>query len=116
MVMSEDQTYATLQEDAIKEVLCADCSDEDVERAKSMFVPQAVIPFATSLAISEENYGRVPRVYIETLKGRAISPSSQKEMYDRPPCQKVVSMNTSHSPFFSAPEELAGHSDALAKA
>ncbi len=115
MVMSEDQTYATLREDAIGEALCADCSDEDVERAKSMFVPQAVAPFATPLAITEENFGRVPRVYIETLQDRAISPSLQKEMYERLPCQKVISMNTSHSPFFSAPEELAGHLEVLAR-
>ena len=116
MVMSEDQTYATLREDAIRETLCADCSDEDVERAKSMFVSQAVAPFATPLAVTEENFGRVPRVYIETLEDRAVSPSVQKEMYERMPCLKVVSMNTSHSPFFSAPEELAEHLDSLARA
>jgi hypothetical protein len=37
-------------------------------------------------------------------------------MYERLPCQNVVSMETSHSPFFSAPEELAGHLEFLAKA
>jgi pimeloyl-ACP methyl ester carboxylesterase len=116
MEMSEDQTYATLREDAIREALCADCSDEDVERAKSGFVPQAVAPFATPLAVTEENFGRVPRVYIETLQDRAISPPLQKEMYERLPCQKIVSMNTSHSPFFSAPEELAEHLVSLARA
>lgn len=113
IVMSEDQRSATLREDAVKEALCADCSDEDVERAKSMFGSQAVAPFATPLAVTEDNFGRVPRVFIETLRDRAVSPSFQKEMYDRLPCRKVVSMNTSHSPFFSAPEELAGHLDSL---
>ncbi len=58
--------------------------------------PQAVAPFATPLAVTEENFGRVPRVYIETLrvprvyietlKDQAISPSFQKEMYERLPC------------------------------
>ena len=113
IVMSEDQTYATLREDAIGEALCADCSDQDVERAKSMFVPQAVAPFATPLAVTEENFGRVPRVYVQTLQDRAISPSLQKEMYERLPCHKVISMNTSHSPFFSAPETLAVHLTSL---
>ena len=55
-------------------------------------------------------------MYIETLQDRAVSPSFQKEMYERLPCRKVVSMNISHSPFFSAPEELAGHLDGLARA
>ena len=31
------------------------------------------------------------------------------------PCEKVVSMETSHSPFLSAPEELVGHLDSLAR-
>ncbi len=116
LVMSEDQMSATIREDVIREALLADCTDEDVKRAKSRFVPQAVAPFATPLAVTEENFGRVPRVYIETLQDRAVSPWFQKEMYERLPCQNVVSMETSHSPFFSAPEELAGHLEFLARA
>jgi len=72
-------------------------------------------PFATPLALSEENFGQIPRAYVETLQDRAVSPPFQKEMYKKLPCQKVVSMTTSHSPFFSAPEELAGHLEFLAR-
>ena len=54
-------------------------------------------------------------MYIETLQDRAISPSLQKEMYDRLPCRKVISMDTSRSPFFSASEELAEHLESLAR-
>jgi pimeloyl-ACP methyl ester carboxylesterase len=115
LVMSEDGASATIREDVIKEALFHDCSDEDAERAKSRFAPQALAPFVTPLALTEENFGRVPRVYIETLQDRAVSPSFQKEMYERLPCQKVVSMDTSHSPFFSAPEDLAGHLEFLAR-
>jgi len=113
LVMSEDGSSATLREDAIREGLLADCSDEDVERAKSMLEPQAVAPLATPVSLTEVNFGRVPQVYIETLKDRAISPSLQKEMYERVPCQKIISMNTGHWPFYSAPEELAGHLTSL---
>ncbi len=84
-----------------------------MERAKARFEPQAVAPLATPVSLTEENYGRIPRVYIETLKDRAISPWLQKEMYERLPCQKVISMDTGHWPFYSAPEELAGHLTSL---
>ena len=113
LVMSEDGSSATIREDAIREGLLADCSDEDVERAKARFEPGALAPIATPVSLSEENYGRIPRVYIETLKDRAISPWLQKEMYERVPCQKVISMDTGHWPFYSAPEELAGHLTSL---
>jgi pimeloyl-ACP methyl ester carboxylesterase len=113
LVMSEDGSSATIREEAIREGLLADCSDEDVERAKARFGPSALAPIATPVSLTEENYGRIPRVYIETLKDWAISPWLQKEMYERVPCRQVISMETGHWPFYSAPEELAGHLSSL---
>ena len=109
VVLSEDQSYLTVREEAIKEIFYADCSVEDVVRAKSLLVPQAIAPATTPINITEENFGRIPRVYIETLRDRVISPALQKQMYTTLKCQKVISMGTSHSPFFSAPEELVAH-------
>jgi hypothetical protein len=34
-------------------------------------------------------------------------------MHTALPCQSVISMDTSHSPFFSAPEELVAHLTAI---
>ena len=109
LIMSEDQSYATVKEGALKEAFYADCSDEDVEFAKSRLVPQAAAPFATPVSTTEENFGRVARAYISCLRDKAISPSIQEKLYKALPCEKVISMNTSHSPFFSAPEDLANH-------
>lgn len=113
LVMSEDGSSATIREDVIGEGLLADCSGEDVERAKARFEPTALAPIATPVFLTEENYGRIPRVYIETLEDRAISSWLQREMYERVPCQKVISMETGHWPFYSAPDELAGHLTSL---
>ncbi len=113
MVMNEDQTYATVREDAVKETFGADCPDEDVERIKSLNGPQALAPLATPITVTEENFGCIPRVYIETLRDRSITPPIQKEMYERTPCRKVISMNTSHLPLYAASEELAGHLTSL---
>ena len=30
-------------------------------------------------------------------------------MYTAQPCKEILSLHTSHSPFFSAPEELVAH-------
>jgi pimeloyl-ACP methyl ester carboxylesterase len=113
VIVSEDQSYTTVRADAVKEVFYHDCSDEDVALAKLLLVPQArVSPVLSN--ITEQNFGRIPRVYIECLQDKAITPSRQKEMYTRLPCQKVISMNTSHSPFFSEPIELAKNLISLA--
>jgi len=112
MIPSEDQTYSTLRDDAIKGMY-GDCSDEDVALAKSLLVPQASAPVAVPATTTEQNFGRVPRVYIECLLDAIITPSRQKEMYTRLPCKRVISINTNHMPFFSAPEELVAQLTSL---
>ncbi len=113
LIMAEDQSYATIKEEAIKEAFYGDCSEEDVRWAKSLLVPQAAAPLATPIRITENRFGKIPRVYIECLRDRAISPSIQKKMYTALPCQSVITLDTSHSPFFSAPETLLGHLTSL---
>jgi hypothetical protein len=61
----------------------------------------------TPLELTEENYGSVPRFYIECTEDRAVTPFIQRKMYTETPCVKVYSMTTSHSPFFSKPQELS---------
>jgi pimeloyl-ACP methyl ester carboxylesterase len=109
LIMAEDRSYAAVREDALREAFYGDCSNEDIMRAKSLLVPQAATPLATPINTTADNFGRIPRVYISCLRDRAISPLIQEKMYTNLPCEKVIRMNTSHSPFFSAPEELAGH-------
>lgn len=113
LVMDEEGGYATVKDEGIQPSFYADCSDEDVARAKSLLVPQAVAPLGTPVSTTDENFGRIPRVYIECLQDKAVSPFIQEKLYTNLSCEKVISMDTSHSPFFSAPEELANHLLAL---
>ena len=113
LVPADDQQSATVRDEAIKDAFYGDCSDEDVAWAKSLLVAQPLAPLATPVSTTEANFGRVPRVYIECLKDRAIPPPLQKQMYTASPCRKVISMDTSHSPFFSAPQALVDHLLAL---
>jgi len=109
IIFAEDMSYATVRDEAVKEAFYGDCSDEDVAWATSMLIRQAIAPLTTAIDVSEENFGQVPRVYIECLRDRTVSPSLQKEMYTVLPCQRVFSMDTSHSPFLSEPAKLVAH-------
>ena len=82
LVVNEEQGYLTFKEVApLKEIFYADCPDEDVARARSLLVLQAIAPMATPVRITAEHFGRVPRVYIECLRDRTITPPLQKMMY-----------------------------------
>jgi hypothetical protein len=48
-------------------------------------------------------------VYISCLRDKVFSPAMQKKFYTALPLEKVDYSDTSHSPFFSAPRELANH-------
>jgi pimeloyl-ACP methyl ester carboxylesterase len=114
LVVNEAEGVVTVREEARREAFYGDCSDEDVAWAKARLMPQPLAPLVTPVKITEENFGRIARVYIECLRDRAITPSTQRKMYTSLPCEKIISMDTSHSPFLSAPEELVSHLVSLA--
>jgi pimeloyl-ACP methyl ester carboxylesterase len=109
VVPSADQSQMTVPDAALRECFYGNCSEEDLALAKFCLVPQPLAPAVTPIAITDKNYGRVRRVYIETLRDRAIPNSTQRQMYARLPCEKVFSLDTDHSPFFSAPSQLVEH-------
>lgn len=114
-ITSEDKTYRTADPNGVKQCFYGDCSDEDIERAKSLVCPQAIAPTVTPMRTTDGNFGRIPRVYIECLQDNAVLPEAQKLMYTDLPCKRVITMDTSHSPFFSAPQELTDNLISVSK-
>ncbi len=109
MEMHPEEGYTLLKEEGLKPTFYHDCSEEDIAWAKVHLGLQALKPMGVPVTITNENFGRVRRVYIECLQDQALVPEFQKQMYTELPCEQVISMDTSHSPFMSAPEELANH-------
>lgn len=109
MQLSQDRRSWILGDAALRAALYGECSDEDVVLAQALLAPEAVGPLKTPIRVSEARFGRVPRVYIECLRDRAVSLCEQRKMVSAMPCRQVISMDTDHSPFFSAPDELAQH-------
>jgi pimeloyl-ACP methyl ester carboxylesterase len=97
----------TLQTEIYKEGLYHDCEDSIIQLAKLLLSHEPVASGITPLELSEEKYGSVPRFYIECTEDKAVTPFIQRKMYAETICEKVYSMPTSHSPFFSKPEELS---------
>lgn len=97
----------TLQPAIYKEGLYHDCDDYITELANVLLSHEPVESGITPLQLTEENFGSVPRYYIECTEDRAVTPFIQQKMYEETPCKKVYRMATSHSPFFSQPEKLA---------
>jgi pimeloyl-ACP methyl ester carboxylesterase len=108
MIDDDEWDCMVVKEEACREAMYQDCSEEDTALAVSLLAPEPVVPLTTPLDLSERNFGRVPRVYIETRCDNAVTLSMQRKMIADMPCEAVISMNTSHSPFFCAPQEHVG--------
>ena len=106
VTLYENLNAHTLQPSIYKEGLYADCNDDITELAKVLLSHEPMESAITPLELTEENYGRVPRIYIECTEDKAVTPFIQRKMYTETPCEKVYSLPTSHSPFFSRPQEL----------
>ena len=107
LIVDEERAAARLRDEAVLELLYADCPREDAARAISRRGPEPLDAGATPASITEERFGRIPRAYIECLEDRVISPAFQKTMYTATPCQQVLTLHTGHSPFYAALWELA---------
>jgi len=86
------------------DVFYADCAPEDAEWAASRL---CVNPIRPLLARFRGDLGGVRRSYIECVDDRAVSIAWQRELARRAGVEIVASLPTSHSPFLSAPRDLA---------
>ena len=112
-VVSDDLSTVTYPEDRLKERFYSDCSDDDIAWAKTMLVPQPTGPLMDPMNTTGDNFGRIPKIYIECLQDGALGISSQREMHSKVPTTRTMTMDTGHSPFLSAPRELARHLNSI---
>jgi pimeloyl-ACP methyl ester carboxylesterase len=82
--------------------------------AISRLTPQPVAPMLAPLMLSEARFGRVTRAYVECMEDNTLPIAMQRQMRDALPCDPVITLNADHSPFLSAPHELAAALIAIA--
>ncbi|HEU5374914.1 MAG TPA: alpha/beta fold hydrolase [Ktedonobacteraceae bacterium] len=111
LLVDEQRRVVTIKPEVAKAVFYADCTDADATWATRLLVPE---PFRSPTQrvtppLPETAWDAIPRVYITCLQDKALGPAMQKQMYTKVSCQKVYSLHTSHSPFLSAPSQLAAY-------
>ena len=104
--LTENEEYALVKEAEMHNAFAHDIPLEAFEAAKPSIVPEPVAPLGYELEITDKNFGMLPKYYIECTEDRAIPIAVQRSMYQGK-VEKVFSLNTSHTPNFSQPGELA---------
>jgi hypothetical protein len=69
-------------------------------------VPEPLVPLQMPIRVTDANFGRVPRVYVEYARDRAMTHGMQRQMQAAAPCASVVSLDTDRTSFFSRTDEF----------
>ena len=103
-----DYSGASLPDEIAVQVFAGDCSDEIKKLVVEKRKMEPLAAFQAKVSLSEANFGRVPKYYIETLKDQGVGNTLQKRMVaENGAVLATYSIDSSHSPYFAKPEELA---------
>jgi len=105
-VISRDRGSIELRRDSLREVLYADCSEEDVALAELSLVPEATQPFGAPVHYTEERLRPLVKRFVFCDQDKAVGPALQRSMFDALAGDRSVTLACGHSPFFSQPEQF----------
>lgn len=91
------------------------CDPADQALGASRLLAEPVRPLNTPVRTSPERFGRVPRHYVECVHDRTFPLALQRAMQAALPCASVTTLESDHSPFLCAPDELAAALIAIAE-
>lgn len=78
----------------------------DAIAASRRLTPQPTDVLAPVVSWTDENFGSVPRLYLEAEFDRSIPLAMQRYMQERTPGAARVTLSSDHAPQLSAPDEL----------
>jgi hypothetical protein len=102
----QDATFKPFTEEEAAAIFYNCCSAKDAAWAAARLEPEPALPVVTPSEVTWERWGRIARDYIECSQDLVLSLERQKMIQAAAPCDPVVRLNTDHSPFLSAPEDL----------
>jgi pimeloyl-ACP methyl ester carboxylesterase len=103
---SPDRRTVRIKPEGVRRFLYPLCPAKVIEAALPLFTAEPIAPYETPLALTEANFGRVSRYSIECLQDRVVPIAVQRTIHAGIPSDHIYSLDTDHSPFFSAPEDL----------
>ncbi len=106
MVFGADGISSTIKTEKVAPVFYNTTPAPLGQKAERLVGAEPLTSFTTPIGVTADRFGRVKRAYIECLQDNAIPIELQRMMQAAQPCSPVMTLDTDHSPFFSAPDEL----------
>mgnify|MGYP001821079643 FL=1 len=107
LIFSDDKSTATMSRETIKDIVFTGATDAQIDSVLPNLVVQATAPFFEKVITTEENFGKVPKAYIETTLDRVISLKAQRHGQKMLGITEFVTLEYGHVPLETAPKQLA---------
>lgn len=112
--LKKEQGIASIEYSARTD-LFANGAPEGLRKAiPDLILDEPLAPLATPVHVTADKFGQVDKVYIHTASDQVISPSFQAQMVASSPVRREFTLQTGHTPFLTAPDELAADIEAAA--
>jgi pimeloyl-ACP methyl ester carboxylesterase len=106
-ILAKDyKTASVLAEDQLM-LFCEQCTPQARTATLAIMQREPLAPAATPGATTAAGFGKVDKVYLHTTNDKAVSYTLQQKMVAQTPVRKTITLNTGHSPFVEAPQQLA---------
>jgi pimeloyl-ACP methyl ester carboxylesterase len=105
VVDAQDGTGA-IPQDKLQDIFCADCTAGELASIQSNYRDEPLAPIGTKVQLSDAAWGSVPKAYIFTTDDHAVSYGLQQAMASKVTLAGSETLDTSHSPFLSAPSQV----------
>jgi pimeloyl-ACP methyl ester carboxylesterase len=104
-----DQATASagIDKEGVVDIFAADASKSRKDLFSNGVKPDPLAPFASPVRLTDARFGSVQKVYIYTKNDHAISFPKQQDMAKIGLVKVAHTLNSSHTPYFSIPQELA---------
>jgi pimeloyl-ACP methyl ester carboxylesterase len=104
---STDFSSATLKKEIVIPSFAEDCDAATQQLILSKQRPEPTAVFQAKMHLTPQNFGSIPKYYIETTHDKNVGVSLQRWMASRNGnIEKVFSLASGHSPYFEKPSEL----------
>jgi pimeloyl-ACP methyl ester carboxylesterase len=104
ITFADDFTTVTVRPDSARSGFYNRCSEGVAKRAVTRLTPEPVQPLMTPVMLGD-NFASVPKTYIGATHDTTVPPDFQRTLAER--CGATfLPINSDHSPFYSATEEL----------
>jgi len=107
LLLTPDYSVASIKDDRKGDIFGNDAVGDDRAAIVASLIPEPAGPQGTPLKLSAENFGRVPKFYIETLADHCVSPYLQEQMMSKTKLVKVTKLHAGHASYITAPKAVA---------